>query len=68
MTESPFPTHSYERDVHIISHLDKTIILVGTAHISQESVDLVQTVISQEKPDCVCLELDILNMPAGSIL
>jgi len=58
MTESSFPAHSYERDVHIISHLDKTIILVGTAHISQESVDLVQTVISQEKPDCVCLELD----------
>ncbi len=31
---------------------------MGTAHISQESVDLVKTVIEQEQPDCVCLELD----------
>ena len=37
---------------------DRTIIIVGTAHISQESVDLVKKVIEQERPDCVCLELD----------
>ncbi|MGX8681799.1 MAG: TraB/GumN family protein, partial [Spirochaetales bacterium] len=34
------------------------IILVGTAHVSQNSVDEVRTVIDQEKPDHICLELD----------
>lgn len=58
MTDSLFPANSYDRDVHVVTHGDKTIILVGTAHISQQSVELVKTVIEQEKPDCVCLELD----------
>lgn len=57
-TEVPFPAYDYGSDVHIVKHGDKTVILVGTAHISQESVDLVKTVIEQERPDCVCLELD----------
>ncbi len=56
--DAPFPAHEYDSDVHTVSLGDKTIILVGTAHISQESVELVQTVIKQELPDCVCLELD----------
>ncbi len=37
---------------------DKDYIIVGTAHISKESVDLVRRVIETEKPDCVCVELD----------
>ncbi len=37
---------------------DKTIILVGTAHISQDSVNLVQSTILEEKPDIVGVELD----------
>jgi pheromone shutdown-related protein TraB len=54
-----FPLHSdYGADVHVVEHGDKTILLVGTAHISQESVLLVKKVIEQEHPDCVCLELD----------
>ncbi len=36
----------------------KEILLVGTAHISQESVDTVQRVIADEQPDTVCVELD----------
>jgi len=32
-------------------------ILVGTAHVSRESADLVAEVIKTEKPDTVCLEL-----------
>ena len=36
----------------------KTILLVGTAHISRQSTDLVQQVIEQEQPDAVCIELD----------
>lgn len=31
---------------------------MGTAHISQQSVDLVREVIERERPDCVCVELD----------
>jgi pheromone shutdown-related protein TraB len=57
-TSASFPAHHYDQDVHVIRHEDRTILLVGTAHISQESVDLVRTVIEQEEPDCVCLELD----------
>jgi pheromone shutdown-related protein TraB len=36
----------------------REIILVGTAHISQASVDEVETVIRAERPDQVCIELD----------
>ncbi len=37
---------------------DKEIILVGTAHISQESVDEVIRTIDELDPDTVCVELD----------
>lgn len=60
-TEQPqqsFPSCEYGNDVHQIEYTDKTILLIGTAHISQTSVELVTRVISQEKPDFVCLELD----------
>ncbi len=36
----------------------KEVILVGTAHISKESVELVKETIKKERPDCVCVELD----------
>ncbi|HRQ36391.1 MAG TPA: TraB/GumN family protein [Chloroflexota bacterium] len=36
----------------------RTFIIVGTAHISQESTDLVRQVIERERPDVVCVELD----------
>jgi len=40
-------------------HLDgREFILVGTAHISQESVDTVTASIRAEHPDTVCVELD----------
>lgn len=58
MSDTPFPSSEYPSDVHSIQFQDKTILLIGTAHISQESVDLVEEVISKEQPDCVCLELD----------
>ncbi len=37
---------------------DKEIILIGTAHISQESVDTVVRSIDEFLPDTVCVELD----------
>ena len=36
----------------------KEIILVGTAHISQESINLVEETIDKEKPDVIGVELD----------
>jgi len=43
--------------VHRLTHEGKEIILVGTAHVSKESVKLVTSVIYEEKPDTVCVEL-----------
>ncbi|MBW2710087.1 MAG: TraB/GumN family protein [Deltaproteobacteria bacterium] len=42
---------------HHLSTEDKEIILVGTAHVSTESADLVERVIEEEKPDTVAIEL-----------
>jgi len=41
---------------HLVAQ-DKEIILVGTAHVSKESADLVVRVIEEEKPDTVAVEL-----------
>ena len=48
----------YDSDVAVLTVGDKTVILVGTAHVSQESVEIVKLVIEQEHPDGVCVELD----------
>ncbi len=48
----------YPADVEVLGVDGKTIILVGTAHVSRESADLVKHVIEQEQPDRVCVELD----------
>ncbi len=45
-------------DIQRIRVDGKEIILVGTAHISQESVDTVERIITEERPDTVCVELD----------
>lgn len=58
MTEISFPRHQYPDDVTVITLEDKTVLLIGTAHISQYSTDLVRKVIEQEAPDAVCIELD----------
>ena len=47
----------YSGNVHEILLDGKKILLIGTAHISQSSVDEVNTVINQVKPDTVCIEL-----------
>jgi len=36
---------------------DKEVVLIGTAHVSKESAELVSRVILEEKPDSVCVEL-----------
>jgi pheromone shutdown-related protein TraB len=48
----------YPSDVNIVEVDGREFIIIGTAHVSQESTDLVRRVINQEKPDCICVELD----------
>ena len=43
--------------VHHLQGENKEIILVGTAHVSKESVQLVSSVIEEQKPETVCVEL-----------
>ena len=49
---------NYPSDVVVIKKDDKEIIVIGTAHISKQSANLVQEVIENEMPDSVCIELD----------
>lgn len=49
---------SYSPDVQALKLEGKCLILVGTAHVSRESAELVRRVIEQEKPARVCVELD----------
>jgi len=44
-------------NVHRINLDHREILLIGTAHVSRESADLVERVIAEEKPDTVCVEL-----------
>ena len=34
------------------------LIVVGTAHVSRDSIDEVSTIVREEKPDLICVELD----------
>ena len=43
--------------VHYLRRGDKEITLVGTAHVSKESVQLVNRIIEEQKPETVCVEL-----------
>lgn len=52
MSEAPLA------DVVRIEQDGREILLVGTAHISQESVETVKRAISEHAPDTVCVELD----------
>ena len=56
----------YPADVHLARVDGREFIIVGTAHISQESADLVREVIERERPDCVCIELDAQRYAALS--
>ena len=48
----------YPPEVRQVDLDGRQVILVGTAHVSRSSVDLVRRVIENERPDCVCVELD----------
>ena len=44
-------------NIHRIQTDDREIILIGTAHVSRDSAELVEKVIEEERPDTVCVEL-----------
>lgn len=56
----------YPSDVCRMTVAGREFILVGTAHVSKESAQRVYEVITQEKPDCVCVELDARRYAALS--
>ncbi len=48
---------SQRANVDRLEYEGKEIFLVGTAHVSQESVDLVKEIIEEAQPHTVCVEL-----------
>jgi len=55
-SENSLPMTENE-NIHHLRFEDKEVILIGTAHVSQESAKLVEEVIEAEKPDTVSVEL-----------
>ncbi len=53
MSENPID----HDDIHILEQDGKQIILIGTAHVSRYSAQLVSDTIASEQPDTVCVEL-----------
>ena len=53
MNENPMD----HNDIHILDRDGKQIILIGTAHVSRHSAQLVLDTIESEQPDTVCVEL-----------
>lgn len=51
------PAYEFSDNVTILERDGKTYYIVGTAHISQKSVEEVREVIEAVKPDTVCVEL-----------
>ena len=43
---------------------DRTVHIIGTAHVSKQSVEEVQKVITEIRPDTVCVELDPMRYEA----
>jgi pheromone shutdown-related protein TraB len=44
--------------VRVVASAGREIVLIGTAHVSRESTELVRRVIEAAQPDGVCIELD----------
>ena len=45
------------QNTHRLTFEDKEITIIGTAHVSKESADLVEQIIEKEQPETVCVEL-----------
>lgn len=51
------PTQSDKEMVKRLTRDGKEYIIIGTAHVSRESAELVERLITEEVPDTVCVEL-----------
>lgn len=51
------PEQENNNCTEIVLSEEKTVKLIGTAHVSKESADYVQKIILEKKPDTVCVEL-----------
>ena len=58
MTNAELAEPEYSKDVIRIIKDNREYVIVGTAHISKQSAELVKLVIENELPDTVCVELD----------
>lgn len=57
-TEAEMPNQKTDdRMIDRLSVNGKHVLLIGTAHVSKQSADLVSKTILEEKPDTVCVEL-----------
>ncbi len=52
-----------QKDVIVLGD-GRTVHLIGTAHVSRQSVEEVRRAIEEEKPDTVCVELDDQRLEA----
>jgi len=48
----------YKDNVHLITFPRKKLYLIGTAHVSRKSVQLVEEIINETEPDTIAVELD----------
>jgi len=60
------PRPAEQGDLQRVRVAGRDFLLVGTAHISRESQDLVRETIERERPDRVCIELDARRYEALS--
>jgi len=51
-------------DVRVVHTGEREVIVLGTAHVSRESVELVRSAIDELRPDAVCVELDAKRFEA----
>lgn len=57
-TDPPVAKSAIEHEnVHRLKVADRDVTIIGTAHVSRQSAELVKQVIETEKPDTVCVEL-----------
>ncbi len=57
MDKTMEPAEQTDANITRITVAGKEVVLVGTAHVSRESAELVARVIEEERPDTVCVEL-----------
>lgn len=59
---SPTSIQELEPNVVLIETGEQKFILVGTAHVSEQSAELVENIIRRFSPEVVCLELDAARL------